>query len=99
MLWLIAAVVLGGIRDGHKRRNDALREELAVTREETRAIAEAYERLFLTKSELEARVAGQVRTVPRIYSASRAIERQGTSEVLIGVAPLVRSELERRAAA
>jgi polysaccharide biosynthesis protein PelD len=93
VLWLIAAVVLGGIRDGHKRRSDALREELAGTREETRAIAEAYERLFLAKSELEARVAGQVRTIPKIYNAARAIERKDTSEVLMGVAPLMRSVL------
>jgi polysaccharide biosynthesis protein PelD len=93
VLWLIAAVVLGGIRDGHKRRSDALREELARTRGEARAIAEAYERLFLTKSELEARVAGQVRTVPRIYNAARAIERKDTCEVLMGVAPLMRSVL------
>ena len=90
VLWLVAAVVLGGIRDGHKREGDALREELAGTREQTRAIAEAYERLSRTKGELEARVAGQVRTLPRIYTAARAIERKDTSEVLIGVAPLVR---------
>ena len=93
VLWLIGALVLGGIRDGHSREGRALREQLAGTREECRAIAEAYERLARAKGELEARVAGQLRTVPRVYSASRAIERQGTSEVLIGIAPLVRSVL------
>jgi polysaccharide biosynthesis protein PelD len=93
VLWFIAAVVLGEIRDGHHRKSDMLKEELADTREQARTIAEAYERLAQTASELEVRVAGQVRTVHAMYTAARAIERQDTREILIGVAPLVQSVL------
>ena len=93
VLWITAGVLLGGIRDGHRRRADALGEELADAREQARAIAEAYERLSRTASDLEARVAGQVRTVRAVYTAARAIERQSTVDILIGVATLVRSVL------
>jgi hypothetical protein len=93
VLWIIAGAVLGEIRDGHRRKADALQENLEELREQASAITQAYERLAATKGELEARVAGQVRTVHAMYAAARAIERQGTGEVLIGVAPLVRSVL------
>jgi hypothetical protein len=93
VLWFVAGVVLGEIRDGHRRKADALQEMLAEQRDQAHAIAEAYERLSATTAELETRVAGQVRTVRALYAAARAIERQGTGEVLIGVAPLVRSVL------
>jgi polysaccharide biosynthesis protein PelD len=93
VLWFAAGVVFGEIRDGHRREADALRENLTELREQASAIAEAYERLSATKAELETRVAGQVRTVHAMYAAARAIEQQGTGEVLIGVAPLVRSVL------
>jgi polysaccharide biosynthesis protein PelD len=93
VLWFVAGVVFGGIRDGHKRKADVLREMLAKLRDQTHTIAEAYERLSATAGELETRVAGQVRTVRALYAAARAIERQGTAEVLIGVAPLVQSVL------
>ncbi len=93
VLWFIAAVALGEIRGGHRRETEALRRDLAESREQARAIAEAYERLSRIKDELEARVAGYVRTVRAMYTAARAIERQGTGEVLIGVITLVRSVL------
>jgi hypothetical protein len=91
--WFIAGVVFGEIRDGHRRKAEALAESLAELRDQSLAITKAYEQLSATKDELEARVAGQVRTVRSLYAAARAIERQGTAEVLTGVASLVRSVL------
>jgi hypothetical protein len=91
--WFIAGVVLGEIRDSHRRKAEVLVESLAELRDQSFAISQAYEQLSATKDELEARVAGQVRTVRALYAAARAIERQGTDEVLIGVATLVRSVL------
>jgi hypothetical protein len=93
VLWIIAGVVIGEIRERHKRKTEALGRELAEVREQARAFAEAYERLDTTKRELEARIAGQVRTVRAMHLASRAIERQGTAEVLMGVATLVQTVL------
>jgi ribosomal protein L30/L7E len=93
VLWIIAGVVIGEIRERHKRKTEALGGELASVREQARTFAEAYERLDTTKRELEARIAGQVQTVRAMHRASRAIERQGTSEVLVGVATLVQTVL------
>jgi hypothetical protein len=93
VLWFITAVVLGEICGGHRREREALRGKLAAIREQSRAISDAYDRLSRIKDGLEARVAGQVRTVRAMYDASRAIDRQGTGEVLIGVAGLVQSVL------
>jgi polysaccharide biosynthesis protein PelD len=93
VLWFVAAVVLGEICGGHRRERDALREKMAAIREQTRAISDAYDRLSRIKEGLEARVAGQVRTVRAMYSASRSIDRQDTGEVLIGITGLVQSVL------
>ncbi|MDN3564991.1 GAF domain-containing protein [Paeniroseomonas aquatica] len=91
--WFVAAVLLGEIRDGHRRRAEGLAQSLAELRIQAAAITQAYELLSATRAELEARVAGQVRTVRATYAAARAIERQETEEVLIGVASLVREML------
>jgi hypothetical protein len=91
--WIIAAVILGEIRDAWRRRNNALQEEVDELREHTRAITAAYERVQQEKGHLEARVAGQLLTVYAMYNASRAIEKQGVGEVLMGVGELVRTVL------
>lgn len=68
-------------------------ESLRAAQEEAAAIADAYERLSRIKAELEARVAAQVRTVRAMYDASRAIDGKNTSDVILGIASLVRSVL------
>ena len=95
-LWCVAAVLLGGIERARRSTLDALREELGQTREQARAITADYEALQRVKQGLEARIAGQVRTVYSIYKASRAIERQGVGEVLMGVAALVQAVIGPR---
>src|SRR4051812_39017876 len=57
--WFIAGVVLGEIRDSHRRKAEVLAESLAELRDQSFAISHAYEQLSATKNELEARVAGQ----------------------------------------
>jgi polysaccharide biosynthesis protein PelD len=96
LLWFVAAVVLGEMRTSQRRERDALREELGETREQARAITDAYTQLSRLKDGLEARVAGQVRTVYSMYVASRAIERQDTGQVLAGIRQLVRTVLSPR---
>ena len=91
MLWCIAAVTLGEIRAGHRRRAESLQAEMAEAQEQARAIAEAYEHLLQIKTTLEVLVAGQVRTVRTMYAAARAIERQSIVEVLTGIPHLVRT--------
>jgi hypothetical protein len=94
VLWCIAAVTLGEIRAGHKRKAEGLQNELAEARQEAEAFADAYERLLQTKKNLDALIAGQLQTVTTMYAAVRAIERPSTSEVLAGIPLLVASVMK-----
>ncbi|HEY7578046.1 MAG TPA: GAF domain-containing protein [Acetobacteraceae bacterium] len=91
VLWCIAAVTLGEIRAGHRRKAEALQRELDEAQEQARAFADAYERQSRIKTTLEVLVAGQQRTVRTMRAAACAIERQSTIEVLTGIPVLVRS--------
>ncbi len=90
ILWLVASLVLGGIRDRARSRTAALDADLRATADRERTLTDAYGRLRATKEELEIRVAGQMRTVLTIYRAARSIERLNFGEVLIGISDLVR---------
>ena len=94
--WCVAAVALGGIEQARRRTITALRDELGQTREQARAITEAYDHLSRVKEGLELRVAGQMRTTRSVYQASRAIERLTVGEVLAGVPGLVRAVIGPR---
>ncbi len=96
LLWIFAAVIIGEIRDAQRRDRDTLREELRESREHADGISAAYERLSQLKDHLEARVAGQVRTVHSIFTASRSIERQDTGQVLAGIQQLVPAVMKPR---
>lgn len=87
--WCVAAVALGAIEQARRRTIAGLRDDLGQTREEARAITEAYDHLNRVKDGLELRVAGQVRTTRSLYQASRAIEQLTVGEVLAGVPALV----------
>ena len=91
VLWVMAALLLGEIRSGHRRRHEVLKEELENVERQVTAINGAYEMMSEAKRSLEVRIAAQTQTVRSVYQASRAIERQGTEEVLVGVPELVRS--------
>lgn len=96
LLWIFAAVIIGEIRDAQRRERDALREDLREAREHADGIGAAYEKLSRLKDHLEARVAGQVRTVHSIFTASRSIERQDTGQVLAGIQQLVPAVMNPR---
>jgi hypothetical protein len=91
VLWFVAAIALGQVGESHRRERDRLRRNLQEVRQQADVISDAYRQLAQAKSSLEKRVASQVQTVHTVYVASRAIERQSTNEVLIGIADLVRS--------
>ncbi len=93
MLWLVAAVVLGEIRDAFRRRSVLMQEALDTARDRARGLSLACDRLTRQKEHLEERVADQSVTVHAMYSASRAIERDGVGDVLVGVTELVRTAL------
>ena len=91
LIWCSAALVLGALKDASRRRFEMLQEAWAESQKQLHAITNSYERLHHLKEHLEARVAGHVCTVYAVYKASRAIDRQGVGEVLVGVSELVRT--------
>ncbi len=93
LLWLVAAVLLGEIRDGFRRRMQSMQEALAASNDRVDGLSLACDRLARQKEHLETRVADQSVTVHAMYNASRAIERDGVGNVLVGVTELVRTAL------
>ncbi|PWU05656.1 MAG: hypothetical protein C5B51_13995 [Terriglobia bacterium] len=91
LLWFVAAVILGELRMRHIRERARLRTELTETADRERVLAEACKKLSAVKDTLETRVAAQLRTAVGVYDAARAIEKLEPSEVLLGVANLIRS--------
>jgi len=91
LLWFVAAVVLGELRMRQIRERAALRSQLADTAHREQVVADAYKRLRAVKEALETRVAGQLKTAVGLYESAQAIEKLEPSEVLLGVANLIRS--------
>lgn len=90
VMWLMAALILGEMRQRHARRQQRLTEELYDSRVREQTIAEKYNDIRLIKENLEFRVAGQLRTAFSAYDAARAIEVRDPSGVLDGVENLVK---------
>ncbi|MCB1748304.1 MAG: GAF domain-containing protein [Gammaproteobacteria bacterium] len=84
LMWAVSAVLLGELRMRQIRERDNLRGDLEAARTRAGTIAAAYESLNETKSQLEVRVAGQLRTVVSMYTAARAVESMEPAQVLTG---------------
>jgi polysaccharide biosynthesis protein PelD len=89
LMWFLAALALGSIRDGFRRKLDDVSERLARTQQQAQGIAEAYERLMQGQVRLQEQIAAQPLTVARVYTASRAVSCQRCGEVLLGAIDLV----------
>ncbi|HYD99722.1 MAG TPA: GAF domain-containing protein [Alphaproteobacteria bacterium] len=96
LLWLAAAATFGEVRGRQIRERDELLAEIATLRQERDGIGAGFKRVTIAKEKLEARVAGQMRTVFTTYQAAKAIERLGTNEVLSGIADLVHAVMSPR---
>ncbi len=94
--WLAAAVLFGELRARDRRRITMLTLALDDSEKQNDALSTAYHDISGAKRELEARVAGQLKTVFSLYQAAKAIERLGPGEVLSGVAELVRAILSAK---
>ncbi len=94
--WLAAAVLFGELRARDRRRIAMLSQALDDSERQNDTLSRAYDDINAAKRELEARVAGQLKTVFSLYQAAKAIERLGPGEVLSGVAELVRAILSAK---
>jgi len=95
--WLLSAVVFGELRMRQSRREEELAVNLDEANRETQVITATYRQMALAKDQLEARVAGQMRTVISTYQAAKGIEKLGPGEVMAGVSGLVRAILSPEA--
>lgn len=93
LMWLVAAVALGELRQRHIRERDSLRQSLEDSREREEKITQSYEWTKELKEKLELRVAGQLRSSVSAYQAARAMERLQPAEVLSGLEDLVSAVL------
>lgn len=94
IFWLVAAVVFGEMRMRQLREREELRGSLDLSRREADAITQSYRKLKDVKENLEARVAGQLKTVFTLYHAARAIDKLDEGEIMLGVADLVRTVMQ-----
>lgn len=91
LMWVTAAVIIGELRERHVRERDSLRKQLLETQEREEEIAGSYDRVYNIKENLEARIAGQLRSSIAAYSAAKAIDKLRPSEVILGIEDLISS--------
>ena len=91
LMWFVAAVLLGELRMRHLRETRQLRRQLEEARENERTIAEAYQRQQEIKTDLEARVAGQMRTVISMHQAVKSLEQLDSGKVLFSIMDMIRA--------
>jgi len=94
ILWLFTVVFVGEIGRRHRNRIDELLLEAEGGREHIRVLDDAYRKVAAAKSQLEVRVAGQMKTVVALYQAARAIDRLAPEEVLNGVDKIIQTILD-----
>ncbi len=91
LMWVVAAVIVGILRERHIRERDELRQNLENAQEREEKIAESYEWVRELKQKLELRVAGQLRSSIDTYRAAKAVEKLNPQDVLEGVSELIRA--------
>jgi len=94
LLWFLAAVFVGEIRQRHVRERDRLRRELAESYERERVLAESYSSVKSLKERLELKIASQLRASVSTFRAAKALEKNHPTEVLKGLQELVRSTMQ-----
>jgi len=95
-LWLIGALLVGGLSERHVRRAADLKRRADLADTEAEILRESVERLAQANESLENRVAGQLMTFAGLYEAAKAVERETPGEVLMGAARLVRSAMNAK---
>lgn len=92
-LWFSASFVLGELRMRLQGRLDEMTQERDDAKEHSRAITKNYEVLKIIKENLEARMAGQVRTVAATYETVKELESLNPVQILMGLERVVQTAL------
>jgi len=96
ILWLATVIFIGEISSRHRSRIRELAQLLDTAERRERTVDAAYRKVAAAKSELEVRVAGQMKTVVALHQAAKAIDRARPEEVLLGVDKIVQAILNPR---
>jgi hypothetical protein len=89
LMWTATGLVVGELRSRHLRERADLRRRLAEAENQAQVITAAYEGMSAAKDELEARIAGQFRTLLTVFRAAMAVERLDVAGVFEGAQALV----------
>ncbi len=89
LMWAATGLVVGELRSRHLRERADLRKRLAESETQAQVITAAFEGMSAAKDELEARIAGQFRTLLTVFRAAMAVERLDVPSVFEGANALV----------
>jgi hypothetical protein len=92
-LWIVTALVLGGIRARQIDEQKKLQEQLAKAEAASTAIVQSYKAIKQSKEHLELRLAEERRGVLTIYELAKSLETYDPIEAMAGVETLVRVAL------
>ena len=94
LMWVVAAVIVGELRQRHIREREYLYAELREAQRREETISNSYVKVKDIKEKLELRIASQLRASVDTYRAAKAIEKNHPNDVLNGVQELVHSVLQ-----
>jgi polysaccharide biosynthesis protein PelD len=89
VMWMVAAVIVGEIRNRHLQERNKLVLEIQKATESEERIALAFTTTKAAKEKLAGQVAGQIRTVLSTLRALKNVEKSKPGEVLLGTLDLV----------
>jgi polysaccharide biosynthesis protein PelD len=92
--WLGTCLVLGALTDRHRSAILRFEGALAAAREREGKLVTSLEQLTELRDSLETAIAGELHTASAVVAGARAITRLDTSQVVLGVGPLVSSILK-----
>jgi hypothetical protein len=93
VLWIIAAWIVGELRQRHIRERNSLSHELADSFQREQLISDSYKFVKGRKESLEVQVSGQLLSSIEAYRAAKAVETLDPKSVMQGVERLVKSVL------
>ncbi len=97
LLWMAASVVLGELRGRHRDRQAETAERLLNAERKVDLLSRAHAELTETRTRLETRLAGQLRTAAGVLDAGRKVDALDPDRVLAGATELLRTALNAKA--
>jgi polysaccharide biosynthesis protein PelD len=91
VLWFVAAVILGEIRNRHIRELLRVKEVALSSQEREKTVTKAYSSLKEIKEQLEIRYASQMQTAITAYDSFKRLEKEDKPGIIKGALELVRT--------